>query len=72
MMKNAFYVVLKALFALETFKFLPRVFGYVVGKMLTSKFMTSSPGLQQTIATRIGNQTMKFGQLMEYIKIIFL
>ena len=72
MMKNASYFVLKALFVLEIFKFLPRVFGHVVGKMLTLKFMTSSPGLQQTIATRIGNQTMKFGQLMEYIRIIFL
>ena len=68
-MKNAFYFVLKALFVLEIFKFLPRVFGHVVGKMLTLKFMTSLLGLQQTIAT--GNQTMKFGQLMEY-RIIFL
>ena len=33
--------------------------------------MTSSPGLQ-TIATRIGNQTMKIVKLMEYIRIIFL
>ena len=72
MMKNAFYFVLKALFVLEIFKFLPRNFGHVVGEMLTLKFMTSSPGLQQTIATRIGNHTMKFGQLMEYIRIIFL
>ena len=42
---------------------------------LTSKFMTSQPGLQ-TIATQIlanisqskGNQKMKFGQLIEYNK----
>ena len=42
---------------------------------LTSKFMTSQPGLQ-TIAIHIlpnisqskGNQTMKFGQLIEYNK----
>ena len=40
---------------------------------LTSKFMTSEPGLE-TIAIYVlpnisqskGNQTMKFGQLMEY------
>ena len=71
-MKNAFYFVLKAPFVLKIFKFLPQVFGHVAGKMLILKFMTSSPGLQQTIATCIGNQTMKFGQLMEYIRIIFL
>ena len=43
---------------------------------LTSKFMTSQPGLQ-TIAMHIlpnisqskGNQTMKFGQFIEYKKI---
>ena len=42
---------------------------------LTSKFMTSQPGLQ-TIAIHIlpnisqskGNQTMKYGQLIEYNK----
>ena len=42
---------------------------------LTSKFMTSQPGLQ-TIATHVlpnisqskDNQTMKFGQLIEYNK----
>ena len=42
---------------------------------LTSKFKTSQPGLQ-TIATHIlpnisqgeGNQTVKFGQLIEYNK----
>ena len=46
---------------------------------LTSKFMTSQPGLQ-TIAIHIlpnisqseGNQAMKFGQLIEYNRIIFL
>ena len=48
----------------------------LIGKIsLTSKFMTSQPGLQ-TIAIHIlpnisqskGNQTMKFGQLIEYNK----
>ena len=81
-MKNTFYFVLKALFILKIFKFLSRPFGHV-GKTawlekisLTSKFMTSQPGLQ-TIAILIlpnilqtkGNQIMKFGQLIEYNKI---
>ena len=48
----------------------------MIGKIrLTSKFMTTKPGLQ-TIAIHIlpniskskGNQTMKFGQLIEYNK----
>ena len=80
-MKNDYYFILKALFVLEIFKFLSRRFGQV-GKMakirkvrLTSKFMTSQPGLQ-TIAIHIspnisqskGNQAMKFGQLIEYNK----
>ena len=51
----------------------------MIGKIkLTSKFMTTKPGLQ-TIAIHIlpniskskGNQTMKFGQLIEYNKRIF-
>ena len=78
-MENAFYFVLKALFALKIFKFLSRHFGHIeknglIRKIrLTSNFMTSEPGLQ-TIAIHIfsnisqskGNQTMKFGQLIEY------
>ena len=42
---------------------------------LTSKFMTSQPGLQTiaiyllpNISQNKGNQTMKFGQLIEYNK----
>ena len=79
MIKNAFYFILKALFVLKIFKFLSRFFGHV-GKTtwlewLTSKLMTSQPGLQ-TIAMHIlpnisqskGNQTIKFGQLIEYNK----
>ena len=80
-MKNAFYFILKALFVLKILKFLSRLFGHV-GKTarsekyrLTSKFMTSQPG-SQTITIHIlpdisqskGNQTMKFGQLIEYNK----
>ena len=81
MMENAFYFILKALFALEIFKFLSRLFGHAekndwIRKIsLTSKFMTSQPGLQ-TIAIHVlpnmsqskDNQTMKFGQLIEYNK----
>ena len=76
-MKNAFHFILNAIFVLKIFKFLSRHFGDV-GKSLirkirlTSKFMMSQPGLQ-TIAIHIlpiisqskGNQTMKFGQLIE-------
>ena len=79
MMKNAFHFILNAIFVLKIFKFLSH-FGEV-GKSLirkirlTSKFMMSQPGLQ-TIAIHIlpnisqskGNQTMKFGQLIEYNK----
>ena len=57
-----------------------RLFGHV-GKTvwlekirLTSKFMTSQPGLQPIaihilpiISQSKGNQTMKFGQLIEYV-----
>ena len=82
MMKNVFYFILKVLSVLKIFRLLSRLFGHV-GKTarlekgwirsLTSKFMTSQPGLQ-TIAIHIlsnisrskGNQTMKFGQLIEY------
>ena len=64
------------LFVLKIFKFLSQLFGHV-GKTawLISKFMTSQPGLQ-TIAIHIlpnisqskGNQTIKFGQLIQYNK----
>ena len=77
--KNAFYLTLKNIFVLKIFKFLSRFFGHV-GKAtwlerLTSKLMTSQPGLQ-TIAMHIlpnisqskGNQTIKFGQLIEFNK----
>ena len=77
MMKNAFYFILKVLFVLKIFKFLSRLFGNgLIRKIrLTSEFLTSQPG-SQTIAIHIlpdisqsnGNQTMKFGQLIEYNK----
>ena len=78
LMGNAFYFILKALFILEIFQFFVtfwscRENGLIRKVRLTSKFMASQPGLQ-TIAIHIllnisqskGNQTMKFGQLIEY------
>ena len=72
-MKNDFYFIPKAPFVCKIFKFLSRHFGHV-GKTawferLTSKFMTSQPGLQ-TIAVPIisqskGNLIMKLCQLIE-------
>ena len=51
--KNAFYFILKALFVLKIFKFSSRRKNGLIRKIgLTSKFMTSRPGLQ-TIAIRI-------------------
>ena len=80
MTKNAFYFILKTPFAIKIFKFLSQLFGHVGNSLirnirLTSKFMTSQPGLQ-TITIHIlpnisrsnGNQTSKLGQLIEYNK----
>ena len=80
MIKNPFYLILKVRFVLKIFVFVTtfwscRKNGLIRKIMLTSKFMTSQPGLQ-TIAIHIlpnisqskGNQTMKFGQLIEYNK----
>ena len=84
-MENTFYFILKALFVFKIFKFLPWRFGHVeksfIRKIrLISTFMASQPG-QQTITIHIlpnisrskGNQTMIFGQVMQYNMInIFL
>ena len=80
MMRNAFYFILKALFVLKIFKFFTsfwscRKNGSIRKIGITSKFMASQPG-SQTVAIHIlssiskskGNQTMKFGQLIEYNK----
>ena len=74
-MKNYFYFTLKALFVLNIFIFLSWHSGYGLDKKdrLISEFMTSQPE-KQTIAIYIlpnisrtkDNQTMKFGQLIEY------
>ena len=81
LMGNAFYFILKALLILEIFQFFVttswscRENDLIRKVKLTSKFMASQPGLQ-TIAIHMlvnisqskGNQTMKFGQLIEYNK----
>ena len=77
-MKNAFYFTLKALFVLNIFKFLSSLFSLVKNSLirkirLISKSVASQPA-QQTISIHIipnisrskCNQTMKFGQLVEY------
>ena len=83
-MKNVFYLILKAPFLkAPIFKVFVTTFWSCRKNSLIRKislnltFMTSQPGLQ-TIAIHIlpqskGNQTMKFGQLIECNKInIFL
>ena len=78
-MKNVFYFILKAFFVLKIFRFLSRHFGVcrenslILKIRLTSKFMTSQPGLE-TIPIHIllnvsqskNNQTIKFGQLIKH------
>ena len=80
-MGNTFYFILKVLFIFKIFQFFVATFwscrenGLIRKIKLTSKFMASQPGFQ-TIAIHIllnisqskGNQTMKFGQLIEYNK----
>ena len=77
MMKNAFYLIFKALFVLKIFKFLLN--GLIREIRLISRFMTSHPGLQRmktnilpNISRIKANQTMEFGQLINIPKeIIF-
>ena len=77
--------MLKALFFLEIFKLSCRLFGYVEKRLdkkakVNSKSMTSQTGEQinkvhmlSNISRRKGNQTMKFGQLIDYcMRNIFL
>ena len=71
MMKNSFHLILRALLVLKIFMFLLLIFGHV-GK---TAWLTSQPGLQAiaihilpNISQSKGNQTMKFGQLIEYNK----
>ena len=85
MMKNVFYFIIKALFVLKIFKFLSCVFGHVENDLikkirLIPKFIVSQLW-KQTVAIHIlanisrckNNQTIKFGQLIEYnMRNIFL
>ena len=85
MMKNDFYFTFKALFVLKIFKILSLFLamykkGLIRKIRLISIFMTSQPGIP-TIAVHIlpnisrskANQTLKFGQFIEYnMRKIFL
>ena len=71
-MKNVFYFISKALFVLNIFKFLSRLFGHVTKMIrLISNVMTSQPGyqiilihIQTNISRSKGNQRVKFDQLI--------
>ena len=80
MMKNVFFHLQSSFRSQDIYVFVTsfwscRKYGLIKKVRLTSKFLTSQPGLQ-TIAILIlpnisqskGNQTMKFYQLIEYIK----
>ena len=74
LMKNVFYFILKAPFVLKIF-WLCRKNGLIRKIKLISKLMTSHPGTQAitmhilpNILRSKGNQTIKFGQLVEYNK----
>ena len=79
--KNAFYIILKALFVFKIFKFLFWLFGHIEKNSLIRKirlilkFMTSQPDQQiitihilSTISWSKGNQTMKIIQLIKHNK----
>ena len=78
MMKNAFYFILKAIFVLKIFKCLSWLSAHAEKRLdwkirLISKFLASQPGKQAisihilpSISKSKGNQTMKFGQLVEH------
>ena len=79
--KKYFLLPLKALFVLDIFNFLSEIFGHLeknglIRKIwLISKFITSHTGWQTftihilpKISWSKGNQTIKFGQLIEYNK----
>ena len=78
MMKKVFYFMIKALFILETFTFLPLLFGYV-GKRLDKKVIINfrnygATEWKQIITIQIlpfisrsnGNQTTNFGNLTKH------
>ena len=80
MMKNAFYLMLKAIFVLDIFKFLFWYFGYVE-EWLDKKVKVNLKNYDvidwiinnYKISRSTANQTIKFGQLIEFnLKYIFL
>ena len=83
-MKNAFHFILRTLYTLKIFNFCTAFFGHVGKRLkklrLISNFMMSSTGkklitvnILPNISRRKGNQTVKFGQSIEYtVKNIFL
>ena len=86
-MRNAFYFTSKALFGLKIFEFLSWFFGQVAKRLdkkdrVNFKFYDVTAGLTKNCNTHIvhylkkwtkGNQTMTFGQLIEYnLRNIFL
>ena len=71
-MKNAFYFMLKALFALKIFTFLSLLFGYVEKFDVTKRQKIITIYVLPNISRSKGNQTTKFGQITEYnMKYIF-
>ena len=84
MMKNAFYFILKALFAFEIFRILSLFFGYVekgldkIAKINFSFFRvtdwTTKIAMHKlpNISRRKDNQTMTFGQLIKHNRNVFL
>ena len=68
-MKNAFYFISNASFCSQDIKFLSQLFGYV-GKMAC--LQTIAIHILPNISQSKGNQTMKFGQLINYNRNIFL
>ena len=77
-MKNTFYFTSKALFILEILKFLSWLFGYLAKRLdskdkVNFKIYDVTAWLTNSCNTHIAqyvekqkNQTMKFGQLIEY------
>ena len=78
MLKDAFYLIIKALIVLKIFECLPWLFVYVEKKgvirkiRLFSKFTTSQSTITIYILPNIsrsnGKQTMKFGRIIEHNK----
>ena len=80
-MKNTLYFILKAIFFLEIFKFLSRIFAYVEKRLdkkayLIFKIYDATNWATNNYNTNIIqylNQTMEFGQLIQYhMRYIFL